>query len=53
MDPLVLEGLGIAFSRGTMSFCTFALDDRSNMVGAILDALDLDCASVMVIWNAC
>ena len=45
---LASSTLGVAFSRGTMSFRTFALDDSSNTVGMSLDALGLDLASVLV-----
>lgn len=47
-DKLTLSDLGVAFSRGTMSFRTFALDDSTNTVGASLEALGLDVASVLV-----
>lgn len=47
-DSLAKSDLGIAFSRGTMSFRTFALDDSTNTVGMSLEALGLDLASVLV-----
>lgn len=47
-DLLSKSDLGTAFSRGTMSFRTFALDDTTNTVGASLEALGLDVASVLV-----
>lgn len=42
------SSLGTAFSRGTMSFRTFALDDSTNTVGTSLEALGLDLSSVLV-----
>lgn len=42
------RGLETAFSKGTMSFRTFALDDSTNTVGMTLEALGLDLASVLV-----
>ena len=47
-EMLPKSDLGIAFSRGTMSFKTFALDDATNTVGMSLEALGLDVASVLV-----
>lgn len=41
-----------AFSRGTMSFRTFALQDSSNVVGKNLRELGLGLSSVMVSANA-
>lgn len=40
--------LGQSFSRGTMAFRTFALDDTTNIIGQSLDFLELDVAVVLV-----
>lgn len=47
-DKFAKSDIGIAFSRGTMSFRTFALDDSTNTIGTSLEALGLDVASVLV-----
>lgn len=51
--PISRSELGVAFSRGTMSFRTFALDDSTNTIGSSLEALGLDVASVLVSYPGC
>lgn len=43
--------LGQSFSRGTMAFQTFALDDPHNVVGRTLNHLQLDVASVWAFYS--